>query len=387
MARQQLPPQIRKIELATRERGKPAVRYQVTVDAGRDPETGRRRQTRRRFRTEKDARAYLSTTTGDVVRGVHVSPSSLTVERAVTKWLASQRVKDSTLAAYTAALQPAIRRFGNEPIQKITKDDIEALVADLKEGRSDEKKWKATSINPMVARLRSIMADLQAQGVLVRNPAALVKPLPQERIEYKILTDVQVSALYLAISEDRHEHVWRLALLGLRRGELAGARWSSIDLTRGTLTVSRNRIAVNGRAVEGTLKTKTSKRELPLPADMVSVLQRAHTRSKEERLAVGSAYLGEKDGYLLADRLGQPVHPGNISHSWRAMLSRHGLPHVRLHDARHTCASRLLAEGVDPATVAAWMGHKSAAVTLAIYAHSTPDRLLGAAKVLDASSS
>ena len=70
--RQQLPPQIRKIEVRDRSTGKPVVRYQVTVDAGISPDTGKRKQTRMRFTTEKDARDYLSTTQAAVA----VEPTS-----------------------------------------------------------------------------------------------------------------------------------------------------------------------------------------------------------------------------------------------------------------------------------------------------------------------
>ena len=79
--RQQLPPQIRKITVTDRSSGKPVVRYQVTVDAGISPETGKRRQIRRRFATEKEARAELSQTQGGVNAGTYVHTSKLTVER------------------------------------------------------------------------------------------------------------------------------------------------------------------------------------------------------------------------------------------------------------------------------------------------------------------
>ena len=53
--RQQLPPQIKKIKVVDRRTGKTVVRYQLTVDTGRDPQTGKRRQIRRRFATEAAA--------------------------------------------------------------------------------------------------------------------------------------------------------------------------------------------------------------------------------------------------------------------------------------------------------------------------------------------
>ena len=60
MSRRQLPPQIKKIEVTDRKTGKPVVRYQLTVDAGINPETGKRQQVRRRYATEKLARDALA---------------------------------------------------------------------------------------------------------------------------------------------------------------------------------------------------------------------------------------------------------------------------------------------------------------------------------------
>ena len=52
-SRRQLPPQIKKIEVADRRTGKTVVRYQITVDSGVNPQTGKRQQVRRRHATEK----------------------------------------------------------------------------------------------------------------------------------------------------------------------------------------------------------------------------------------------------------------------------------------------------------------------------------------------
>lgn len=67
--RQQPPPQIKKIEVKDRSTGKSVVRYQVTVDAGHDPESGRRRQIARRFTTEAKARAELAALQAGVAAG------------------------------------------------------------------------------------------------------------------------------------------------------------------------------------------------------------------------------------------------------------------------------------------------------------------------------
>jgi len=98
--RQQLPPQIKKIEVRDRGTGKGVVRYQVTVDAGHDPESGRRRQIRRRFATEAKARAELAALQAGVAAGTYVHASRLTVCQACDSWLLSKHaLKPSTIAA------------------------------------------------------------------------------------------------------------------------------------------------------------------------------------------------------------------------------------------------------------------------------------------------
>ncbi|MFC7754453.1 tyrosine-type recombinase/integrase [Tsukamurella soli] len=63
---------------------------------------------------------------------------------------------------------------------------------------------------------------------------------------------------------------------------------------------------------------------------------------------------------------------------------RCGPPHLRLHDARHSCATLMHMRGVPVAVIAAWLGHQDAGFTLRTYAHSTNDALTDAAAVLNA---
>ena len=85
--RRQLPPQIKRIEL-TRAGGRPVVRYQLTVDVG--TVDGKRKQLRKRYATEGDARKALDEIRGDVAKGTYVQPSVITVEDACANWLMSR---------------------------------------------------------------------------------------------------------------------------------------------------------------------------------------------------------------------------------------------------------------------------------------------------------
>jgi integrase len=107
-------------------------RYEVRLEVtGAD---GTRRQSRKRFRTLKVAVDAHATVTAGRAAGTFTAPSELTVKQACKAWLAGKRIKPATHAAYSAALQPVIDRYGDRPVQKIGKADVEALVVELRTG-------------------------------------------------------------------------------------------------------------------------------------------------------------------------------------------------------------------------------------------------------------
>jgi integrase len=65
---------------------------------------------------------------------------------------------------------------------------------------------------------------------------------------------------------------WHLALSGLQRGEIAALRWSGIDFQAGTIVISRNRLRFGDQIVEGTVKSKASARNRPLPDNLATTL-------------------------------------------------------------------------------------------------------------------
>lgn len=102
MSRQQLPPQIKKITVGDRKTGKRVTRYQLTIDAGTDPQTGHRRQVRRRYGTEKEAREALSEIGQQAATDKFVPRKAVTVEELCADWLASlHNARATTTAGYT----------------------------------------------------------------------------------------------------------------------------------------------------------------------------------------------------------------------------------------------------------------------------------------------
>ena len=103
MSRRQLPPQIKKVEVLDRRTGKTVVRYQLTVDAGVSPETGKRQQVRRRYATEKQASDALAEVSQQVSTDAFVPRKAVTVEALSADWLASQHNARATRSTLTGS--------------------------------------------------------------------------------------------------------------------------------------------------------------------------------------------------------------------------------------------------------------------------------------------
>jgi integrase len=375
--RQQLPPQIKKITITDRATGKPAVRYELVVDAGVDPHTEKRRQIRRRFTSERDARAELASVQGGVNAGTYVHSSKLTVDQACEVWLTTKHsLKPSTLRGHRVSLQPLRDQLGALEIQKLTKAHLDELVSLLRRGEIEgRRKWSARSCNYMLYLTSAILEDQLAQGNIVRNAAKLVNRVSPDAKTFRTLTDAEI--FKILDHRCRDQHLWALALYGLRRGEIAGLRWTNVDLQNATIRIAENRVAVGRQIETGTPKSKASNRTLPLPAEVVGLLRNAKKQQTQERLAIGPGY-GSAE-YVASDETGQPYHPNLLTFRWAQMLDDLHIPRVRLHDARHSCATLMHLRGVPIAVIAAWLGHASAAFTMSVYAHSQDDALKAAA--------
>lgn len=369
-------------------------RYEVRA-SGYRPD-GSRYQFKRRFETVEAAVKWRSTVVSEVAHGTHAAPSELTVRRAVDAWLAGQRIRPKTISSYITNLRPLVDALGDRPVQQITKGDIESLVQQLQKGglamgdwhaptrlpKGAKKKrdpWGPSSINPCLSRTRNVFTDLQNQGVIARNPAALVKCLPKTKTEMHTLTTDQVATLLTATAGQPLHVGWRLALMGLRRGEVLGLSWNTVDFTANTLTIRAVRQPVAGGSAIGDTKTKGSVRTLPMPADLAAALRTERKRQREAELAL-SEWPGI--GLVVVDEVGRAPHPDSFGKRWRKALTDAGLPSVRLHDARHSCATLMHLDGVPIAVIAAWLGHSDPGFTLATYGHSQDRALTAAAERL-----
>jgi len=390
MGRQQLPPQIKKVDILDRSTGKTVVRYRVKVDVGAHPETGKRQQAKRHCRTEQEARKVLAELQNKAVTGTYVSPSKVTVEQVCANYIAGRHnLRESSLSKLAYDLAPLRERHGKLPVQKLTKAHVDKLVTDLVAGGTRTAKgrtrrpWSPVAVNKVIATIDQVLDDALDQKIVTSNVAAKVARVSSAQKDVDTFTITEVEQLRAQFAKDRIGHAWELALYGLRRGEIAGLRWADVDLKAMTLAVANNRVSAGGVTVENDPKSHASRRELPLPARLATVLRAAKKRQAAERLALGEHY-GSGD-YVVSNEIGEPYNPAVLSRYWADAVKAAGVRHIKLHGGRHTAATLMHLDGVPVAVIAAWIGHSDPTLTLRVYAHSQDDALKAAGQSLDRS--
>ena len=155
---------------------------------------------------------------------------------------------------------------------------------------------------------------------------------------------------------------------------MLGLKWSSIDFERKSMTINHKvtEQRVNGKyvpVVSDVMKNKTSCRTLPLIPAVEEELLKQKEKQQLYRKLFKKSYSTEYLDFVCTDQEGKLLRPNFVTEHFEWLLRQYGLPHIRFHDLRHSCASLLLANGVPMKQVQEWLGHSDFSTTANIYAH------------------
>ena len=297
---------------------------------------------------------------------------SLTVEEYLNRWL-TDSLRGTVRASTCERHEINVRVHVNPVLGRVRlKGLTPAHVRGLHRQKLDAGLASAT-VRKIHSTLHKALSQAVADGLVPRNAADVRAPRPAPK-EMRPLSEVE-ARLFLEVAKTsggRFEALYVLAITtGLRRGELLGLRWDDADLERGTLRVGRSLVREGGRHTVGETKTRRGRRQVNLTPRTVSALKAHRKRQLEERMTLGEIY--EDRGLIFTSSVGTPVNPENlVNRSFKPLLKNAGLPEIRFHNLRHTCATLLLGRGVHPKLVQELLGHATIAMTLDTYSHYLP---------------
>jgi integrase len=385
------------------------VRYQVRVSWMNGTKQVR---VARRFKTFEAARRWATKAKHTADGGGTVQRRTrLTLDQYLDQWLKGLTVGGArTRVDYENVAKRYWRpTLGHHRLDQITRQHVKEVLARMSRPKAKAVKaqhpdWSEADVEAAsglglsprtVAQARAILRIALNAAVdddlLAANVAAGKKLVPpQVQHEQQVLTEAQVVALLDGTREHDDLHaLWAVLLTtGLRIGEALGLTWGDLELDGDEPTLHVRRALVrpeHGAAwVLEEPKTERSRRDVPLIPDTVTALLAHRDRQHVERLLAGAEYAPH--GFVFASPTGEPLAATNVfKYRWRPMLTRLGLPPIRLHDTRHSAATMLLRAGEKLETVRDLLGHSTIGITGDIYAHVLKDTRHAAAANLQQS--
>lgn len=260
-------------------------------------------------------------------------------------------------------IEPFFRKKG-VTVKSITAKDIQAYYnTKAAEGQS------ANSIIKHNVIITGALKEAKRQKLIRDNPADDAILPRKEHFEGKAYSTAEAMRLLSVLDDEPIKPAVILGLLyGLRRSEVCGLRWQDIDFEAGTMKI-RNTVVRSKTLIEHErTKSKKSRRTLILIEDTIPYLKAL--KATQDRFRSRCINCDpDPQGHVCTNNNCKPFSPDYVSHGFNSLLKRHGLPHIRFHELRHTAGSLLLNSGMSIKQIAEYLGHEKVSTTLDIYTH------------------
>ena len=257
-----------------------------------------------------------------------------------------KKLAPKTLEGHTrlaALLSPMLDSI---PLEEITAEHIQAALLAVEAATGPRQAQLAYSL------LHAVFARACRSRLLSWNPVAAVDKPTHTPQQGRAITGADWQALSPAICADVAFSL--MCFAGLRRGEVLGLIRADIDLAAQIIHVRRQRVRVDGQFAPSTPKSSAGVRDVPILPDLAPQLQAAC------RYCLPAAPLVR-------------CSPETLARRWRTAQEAVGIAQpYRLHDLRHTYATRLLLAGCNPRVLQYIIGHADIGLTMRTYTHVGP---------------
>lgn len=238
-----------------------------------------------------------------------------------------------------------------------------------KSGRLDGK----GGLSPKTMKTHRLIIQLVCKEALKndlisKNPCDFVVMPKQQRREPDFYSNDELQIMF---NELRNEHIYPLlyftVLYGLRRSEVLGLKWDSVNFDNNIITIKHTVVRFTKVVEKDSTKNASSFRSYPLTPDIKEILLSLKQQEQENRRLFGKQYID--NDYIFKWQNGKPYAPDYITMKFSKLLKQHKLRHIRFHDLRHSCASMLVSNGFELKDIQEWLGHSDIQITANIYAH------------------
>ena len=321
-----------RVEDYTTKKGK-LYRSRITINGKRYTKAG--------FTTKRDANAWIDRLKKSKIEGTLSDPNGITFSAYAKHFIDHQHGlehKRKTIEGYESILSyHLLPYFKNKRMRSITPTDVNIFLDSLaKEGLAVKTKRNIRNV------LNGIMVLAVQENVIGFNPLTnILDAYYEKKKNYKSVNMLIYPYVYLAI------------YTGARRGELCALTWDDIDVEKCTVSINKS---INEHLDIEVPKTTNAYRVNVIPKDVMAKLL---------------PFKDSKCNKVFHTCTGEYIKPSNIARAFRNILKFGSLPHIRLHELRHTLATLALQAGVPITDISKQLGHASISTTLDFYSHAS----------------
>lgn len=307
--------------------------YTTVVNLGKDA-TGKQIIKRFSAETKTDLLRDVADFKASTYRGTESRIFADCLDRYITA--REPHRSPSGIKGYKSIQRTFLRLYGDAgrlSVDSMTDHSVQLIVNDLQ-----KRNYSLKTIKNWIGLINSVLIE---EGV---KPARVIisQQKPQER---DIPTSGEIKMLLCLMHGHRLEVPFKLALLGLRRGEICALTIQDLSKDN-VLHIHRSKVLVDGGGfvVRDTAKNDTSNRFIQIPKDLADLIRR--------------------QGYVTDYGLNA------LSDAYQDFLVKYRFPKYRLHDCRHFYASYCHSLGIPEADILAGGGWKTSGIMKSVYRHS-----------------
>ena len=287
-------------------------------------------------KTHSEATQLLNELVSHVTLGRTIATKRQTVAEYLDSWICSfgpGSREPKTLSWYRMMVEQHLK----PTIGKIDIRKLQAVQVQLMINSKAQSGLAPSTVRGIHAVLRTALNQAWKYEMVAENVARKVTLPKQQQRETEFLDPLDARKLLDALEGHQIEGLVQLALgTGMRLGEVTGLRWDQIDLEAETVRVVGQLQRLDGKLALKTLKSRSSRRSLPLIGIALQAVKSEQVRQEQQR----SVYRGAEFNPLKLVFLNSEGHPfdqKNVNRHLKAACTRASITPVSFHKLRHTC--------------------------------------------------
>ncbi|MBO5138085.1 MAG: site-specific integrase [Bacilli bacterium] len=339
------------------------------------------------FSTKKEANAARDIVITELHNGTFIVQDKVKVKDFFIYWLEKVKRIELTDASYGAykniVYNYIIPKLGKQNMITLNKGHIQKLYNEVASCSHDVARLCKTVINVSLkfALDNNVISSNPSKNVNLPKEVKKKKYRTREIDSKKTLNEEQVKLLLEKAKETPiYMQILFAVLMGLRRGEINGLKYSDIDYVHRVLKIQRqlgkkantdNKDLNVGEYTKQEIKVKTfsSNRELVIP-DLVfeAILEERKKYEKNKSRRINDIHNPFKDyDFICCSTYGNPRSKSFHFKYWKKLLKDCELPDIRFHDLRATYCTLLLKNNINEKAVSKQMGHATEIITVDVY--------------------